>query len=210
MTIQYFIFAIIITLVLFLIAMGIQKTTKIFVGNYIAGFSAMISYLFLDVFSNYIDGHYKTINIQNPDAVLQFITMNKIWIVIIIYFIFLTLFYKSRLFEIQVQWILKKIIGYIFLPSLTVINLLFTMLLLINWPTVLTYDGYMKAVNNFHITNYYLQNFFNFIPFIIIFVPIFVLLIFLEVHIKLPSLRKKPKEEKHIEQTEEEHMKHGE
>jgi len=70
------------------------------------------------------------------------------------------------------------------------------MLLLINGPTVLTYNGYIKAVNNFHITNYFLLNFFNLIPFIIIFVPIFVLIIFLEIHIKLPVLKKKPKEEK--------------
>ncbi len=200
MNIQYFIFAIIITLILFLVAMWIQKTTKIFIWNYIAGFSAMISYLFLDVTTNYIDLHYKTLKIQNPDALLWFLTTNKIWIIIVIYFIFLILFYKSRLFEIQVQWFLKKFFWYLFLPFLTVINLLFTMLLLINWPTVLTYDGYVKAVNNFHITNYLLLNFFNLIPFIIIFVPIFVLIIFLEIHIKLPVLKKKPKEWKKEEE----------
>jgi len=205
MNIQYFIFAIIITLLLFLIAMWIQKTTKIFIWNYIAGFSAMISYLFLDVATNYIDLHYKVLKIQNPDALLWFLSTNKIWIIIVIYFIFLILFYKSRLFEIQVQWVLKKFFWYLFLPFLTVINLLFTMLLLINWPIVLTYDGYVKAINSFHITNYFLLNFFNLIPFIIIFVPIFVLIIFLEVHIKLPVLKKKTKKEpienhEHIEE----------
>ncbi len=207
MNIQYFIFAIIITLILFLIAMWIQKTTKIFIWNYIAWFSAMISYLFLDVATNYIDLHYKSLKIQNPDALLWFLSANKIWIIIVIYFIFLILFYKSRLFEIQVQWFLKKFFWYLFLPFLTVINLLFTMLLLINGPTVLTYDGYTKAVDSFHITNYFLLNFFNFIPFIIIFVPIFVLIIFLEIHIKLPVLKRKPKEDKieenHIEHVEE-------
>jgi hypothetical protein len=60
----------------------------------------------------------------------------------------------------------------------------------------LTYDGYVKAVDSFHITNYFLLNFFNLIPFIIIFVPIFVLIIFLEIHIKLPVLKRKLKEEK--------------
>jgi len=194
MNTQYFIFSIIISLVLLLIAIWIQRTTKIFIWNYIAWFSAMISYLFLDVLTNYIDLHYKTVNIQNPDAILQFITMNKIWIIIIIYFIFLILFYKSRLFDIQIQWFFKKILGFFILPFLTVINLIFTMLLVINWPTVLTYQWYEKAIHSFHITNYYLLNLFNLIPFIIILVPIFVLIIFLEIHFKIPSLRKKPKE----------------
>jgi len=208
MNIQYLLFATIITLILFLIAMWINKTAKVFIWNYIAWFSAIISYLFLDTLTNYIDINSEVLKIQHPDTILGFISLNKVWIIIVIYFLFFVLFYKSRLFEISIKWTFSRILWYIFLPILTVINLIFTMLLIVNWPKILTYVWYQEIIKSFNVSNIFLQQFFKFIPFIIIFVPIFVLLIFLEIHIKIPKIKlRKTKNIKNEENTIEEEKK---
>ena len=197
MNIQYIVLFIVITLWLFLVAMWVKKTTKIFLWNYVAWFSAIIAYLFVDYTIHLLDA-WKWIKLENPDAVLGFLVNNKTMVIIIIYFIFFLLFYKSRLFDVEVNWTFKKILSFFLFPILTVVNLFFTMLLLINGPDALTYDGYQKIMASLHITNYLLVDFFNYIPLIIILVPILALLLFLEIHIRFPSLPKRKKKEKEI------------
>jgi len=195
MDVQYLIFTLIIIIFLALLALWIQKTTKIFLWNYIAGFSAIISYLFVDYIIYLIDA-WKTIHLDNPDAVQGFLVNYKTMVIIWIYFIFFILFYKSRLFEIEIKWFFKKLFSFFIFPALTVVNLIFTMLLLISWPKVLTYYGYMQIVKSLNLTNIFLIKFFQFIPLIIILVPIFILLLFLEIHISFPAFnfRTKKKE----------------
>jgi len=177
--------------------MWVQKTTKIFLWNYVAGFSAIIAYLFIDYTIHLLDS-WKWIKFENPDAVLGFLVNNKTLVIIIIYFIFFLLFYKSRLFDIEVKWFFKKILSFFLFPILTVVNLFFTMLLLINGPDALTYDGYQKIMSSLHITNWLLVSFFNYIPLIIILVPILALLLFLEIHISFPSFPKKKTKQKEV------------
>jgi len=67
------------------------------------------------------------------------------------------------------------------LPILTVINLIFTMMFIINWPEILTYSWYTKIINSLNIQNNLIYQFFMVIPLIIILVPIFILMFFLEI-----------------------------
>jgi len=195
MDMQYFIFTLIIIIFLFLLALWIQKTTKIFLWNYVAGFSAIISYLFVDYVIYLLDTG-KTLHIDNPDAVQWFLVNYKTMVIIVIYFVFFLLFYKSRLFDIEIRGFFKKLFSFFIFPALTVVNLIFTMFLLINWPKVLTYNGYQQIIASLDLTNPFLINFFKLIPLIIILVPIFVLLLFLEIHVRFPvfSFRTKKKE----------------
>jgi len=165
--------------------------------NYFAGYSALISYLFIDNLINFIDQNSKLLKIAHPDAVAGFLMNSKTTIIIILYFIFFILFYKSRLFNVQIEWFFKKLIWYLILPFLTVIDLIFTMMLVINWPDILTYNWYSNLVNSLQISNAQIKLFFSIIPWIIIFIPIFLLLIFLEINfvIRLP-LRKKSSSKK--------------
>ena len=196
MDIQYLIFTLIIIIFLSLLALWIQKTTKIFLWNYIAWFSAILSYLFLDYIIVMIDSW--KIHFSNPDAILWFMTNYRTMIIIWIYFIFFILFYKSKLFDIEIHWFFKKMFSFFVFPTLTVINLMFTMLLLISWPKVLTYSWYLKIIDSLHITNIFLIKFFQFIPLIIILVPIFALFLFVDIHIKIPSFKFRTKKKKEV------------
>jgi len=206
MDMQYFIFTVIIIIFLFLLALGIQKTTKIFLWNYVAGFSAIISYLFVDYVIYLIDT-WRALHIDNPDAVQGFLVNYKTMVIIVIYFIFFLLFYKSRLFDIEIRGFFKKLFSFFVFPALTVVNLVFTMFLLINWPKVLTYNGYHQIISSLHLTNPFLIQFFNLIPLIIILVPIVVLLLFLEIHVSFPSFHFRTKKKEVIV---EEHHHHDE
>jgi len=194
---QYFIFTLIIIIFLFLLALWIQKTTKIFLWNYVAGFSAIISYLFVDYIIFLIDT-WKTLHIDNPDAVQWFLVNYKTMVIIVIYFVFFLLFYKSRLFDIEIRGFFKKLFSFFIFPALTVVNLIFTMFLLINWPKVLTYNGYQQIIASLDLTNPFLIEFFKLIPLIIILVPIVVLLLFLEIHVSFPWFRFRTKKKEVI------------
>ena len=196
MDIQYLIFTLIIIIFLSLLALWIQKTTKIFLWNYIAWFSAILSYLFLDYIIAMIDSW--KIHFSNPDAILWFMTNYRTMIIIWIYFIFFILFYKSKLFDIEIHWFFKKMFSFFVFPALTVINLMFTMLLLISWPKVLTYSWYLKIIDSLHITNIFLIKFFQFIPLIIILVPIFALFLFVDIHFTIPSFKFRTKKKKEV------------
>ena len=189
--------AIFLTLILFLIALWINRTARIFIWNYFAGFSALISYLFVDTFINFIDQHPEVLGISNPDAVAGFLMNYKTVVIILLYFLFFILFYKSRLFEVEIEWIFKKIIGYLILPFLTVIDLIFTMMLVINWPSLLTYNGYENFIKSLGISDPHILWFLNFLPWIVILVPIFMLILFINISIRItfPTIRKKVKKE---------------
>ncbi len=198
-----------IVLILFLIAIWIQKTIRVFLWNYMAWFAAIISYLFVDFILNYIWTPY--IKVENPDAIQGLIMNNQTIIVILIYFIFFILFYKSKLFETSINGIFKKIIWLLILPILTVVNCVFTILLILNGPKILTYHWYMEVIEKLELQQDILIQFFNFIPLIIILVPLLFLFIFIKISIKLPSLKKKkdviehPQEEEHSEEVKQEH-----
>ncbi len=203
MNFQYFLMAIFLTLILFLIALWINRTARIFIWNYFAGFSALISYLFIDTFTNFIDQHPEILKISNPDAVAGFLMNYKTVIIILLYFLFFILFYKSKLFEVEIEWTIKKIIWYLILPFLTVINLIFTMMLVINWPSLLTYNEYENFIKSLGITDPHILWFLNFLPWIVILVPIFMLILFINISIKItfPTIRKKVKKEQEIQTT---------
>lgn len=200
MEIQYFVFIVIITFVIFLIAIGVQKTTKIFLWNYVAGFSAVISYLFIDYLLNYIWS--SQIKVSNPIWVIWFITENKTLIIILIYFTFFVLFYKSRLFDVEINWFLKIVLWTLILPILTVANFFFTMLLIISGPQILTYSWYVQVIDSLNISQKLILDFFNIIPLIIILVPIFVLTLFLEIRISFPNIKKRVQKVKHTPEEE--------
>lgn len=193
MQVQYFILILITVLLIFLISLWIQKTIRVFLWNYMAWFSAIISYLFVDFMLHYIWTPY--IKVSNPDAIQWFIMNNQTTIVLIVYFIFLILFYKSQLFETTINGIFKKIIWTIIVPVLTVINCIFTILLILNGPWILTYQGYTEAIAKLQLQQGFLIHFFNIIPLIIILVPLLLLFLFLNIkiniNIKLPTLKKK-------------------
>ena len=196
---QYFLIVTSVIFFFFLIVIGISRTTKIFLWNYFAWFSALITYLFIDTLCNFVDQYSNFFKIHNPDAFAGFLSNNKTNIVIIMYFLFFFLFYKSSLFEIQIQWLFRKIIWYAVLPVLTVIDLIFTLIVIINWPETFNYSNYENLIQSMNITNKNLLMFFQIIPWIIIFVPFLVLLLFLQINIHfriwIPMLKKKPKEE---------------
>ena len=196
---QYFLIVTTIILFFFLIVIGISRTTKIFLWNYFAWFSALITYLFVDTLCNFIDQYNNTLHISNPDAVAGFLSNYKTTIVITMYFIFFFLFYKSNLFEIQIQWLFRKIVWYLILPILTVIDLIFTIMVVINWPETFNYNKYEQLIQSMNIANKNLLFFLQIMPGIIIFVPFLVLLLFLQINIHfkiwLPTIRKKIKEE---------------
>ena len=186
---QYLIFILIIILFIFLISIWSQKTIRVFLWNYMAWFSAIISYLFVDFILNYIWTPY--IKVENPDAIQGLIMNNQTIIILFIYFIFFILFYKSQLFETNIHWLFKKFTWLLILPILTVINCIFTILLILNGPNILTYQGYIKAISKLNLQQELLIQFFNLIPLIIILVPLFLLFVFIKINIKLPSIRKK-------------------
>lgn len=169
-----------------------------------AWFSAIISYLFVDFIINHIWTSY--LKVENPDAIQWLLMNNQTVIIIIIYFIFFILFYKSKLFETSINGIFKKIIWLLVLPILTVVNCVFTILLILNGPKILTYQWYMDVIQTLNLQQELLVQFFNFIPLIIILVPLLFLFIFIKISIKLPSLKKKKdtiehnQEEEHTEE----------
>lgn len=195
MEIQYFVFIVILTFIIFLMAIWVQKTTKIFLWNYVAWFSAVISYLFVDYLLSYIWS--SLIKVSNPVWVIWFITENKTLIIILIYFTFFVLFYKSRLFDVEINWLLKIILWTLILPILTTANFFFTMLLIISWPQILTYSWYIEVIGSLKISQNFILEFFNIMPLIIILVPIFVLTLFLEIRISFPNITKRVKKVKH-------------
>ena len=199
---QYFILILIIVLLIFLIFIWTQKTIRVFLWNYMAWFSAIISYLFVDFILNYIWTPY--IKLENPDAIQGLIMNNQTIIVLLIYFIFFILFYNSQLFETNIHWLFKKIVWLLILPILTVVNCIFTILLILNGPNILTYQGYIKAIAKLNLQQEFLIQFFNLIPLIIILVPLLFLFIFIKINIKLPSLRKKKDVIEHQENSEQE------
>lgn len=190
---QYLIVILIIILFIFLISIWIEKTIRVFLWNYMAWFTAIISYLFVDFMLHYIWTPY--VKLANPDAVQWFIMHNQTIIVLFIYFVFLILFYKSQLFKTTITWLFRKIIWLLIVPILTVVNCVFTILLILNGPQILTYQGYSQTIKNLHLHQFFLTQFFNFIPLIIILVPLVLLFLFLSIkiniNIKLPTLRKK-------------------
>jgi len=196
MNFQYFFIAILISLLFFLIALWINKTARIFIWNYFAGFLAMISYLGIDIFLSFIDTNSDKLHLQNPDALAGLIMNNKPVIVIILYFIFFILFYKSRFFEVEIQWLIKKIISYLFLPFLTLINLIFTMMLVISGPSLLDFSSYQQFIKSLQIQDPHILQFLNILPLILLIIPFFLLIPFLNIQIKIsfPALGRKKKE----------------
>ncbi len=196
MNFQYFFIAISITLILFLIALWLNRITRIFIWNYFAGFNGILAYLLIDIIINLIDQE-QIFHTSNPDAIAGLLMNNKPTIAILIYFLSFILFYKSSLFDIQINWTFKKIIWYLFLPLITVINLIFVMLIVINWPNILNYQNYTQLIQNLNLWNKTLINLFNLLPGINLILPILVLFLFLNISIKIsfPTIRKKPKTE---------------
>jgi hypothetical protein len=178
MNFEYFLLAVLITIFLFLIAMWVNKTAKIFIWNHFATFSALISYLFFWNIITYI----WEISWKSLSRFWKFANENEILIIIAIYFIFFLFFYKSTLFEVKIEWQIKKIISYIFLPFLTVLNLLFSMLLVINWPTILIYKNYEQLIKSFNLHTPILIEIFKFIPLVLFFLPLILLIAFLPFH----------------------------
>jgi len=198
MNFQYFIIIILLTLTLFLFALWINRTTKIFIWNYFAAFSAVIAYLFVDTFVSFIDQNSKILWITNPDAICWFLMNYKTIIIILIYFFLFVLFYKSNLFEIKIEWILKKAVWYFALPLITVVNLVFSMMLVINWPNLLTYNWYKSFVESLNITDLHILSVTNILPWVIIFVPALILVLFININIKfkIPNIGRRIKKEK--------------
>ena len=196
MNFQYFFIAISITLILFLIALWLNRITRIFIWNYFAGFNGILAYLLIDIIINLIDQE-QIFHTSNPDAIAGLLMNNKPTIAILIYFLSFILFYKSSLFDIQINWTFKKIIWYLFLPLITVINLIFVMLIVINWPNILNYQNYTQLIQNLNLWNKTLINLFNLLPGINLILPILVLFLFVNINIKIsfPTIRKKPKTE---------------
>jgi len=186
---QYLIIVLIIIIYLFLIYVWTVKAIKIFLWSYIAWFLAIITYFFIDFILNYISNWY--IKLENPDKIQGFIINNQIIIALIIYFIFLILSYKSQLFQISIDWLFKKIIWLSIIPIITIINFIFTILFILNGTNILTYQWYIKSIENLNLKQIFLIKLFNLIPFIMILVPLLLLFMFLNIKIKLLPIRNK-------------------
>lgn len=189
MEVQYLILILMFVFMLFLIAIWINKTSKIFFWNYIAWFSVLIWNLFLDLIINYIP----YLNVSNPDMIQWFIMNNKTFMILWIYFLIILLFYKSTLFEINIKSIMQKFYWFFIIQILTLINCTFTLMLIFNWTKILTLDWYMELIDSLEIKINYLLDFFKIIPIIIVIWPLFIFLIFIQanINIKMPNLKKK-------------------
>ena len=195
MEFQYFLLLILCGFILVLLVFGLNRIVKIFIWNNLATFFVLIFYLFLDTLLNFIDkSSWDTI--KNPDMLAWIVMNNKVIFVIIIYFLFLVLFYKNSLIEININWFLKKILGYVFFPILTVIMLFFSSLVIVNWPDILTYSNYLNQITDLWIKNQIFLKFLQVLPAVLIVLTFVSFVLFLKIEIKMsfPSLLRKKQE----------------
>lgn len=195
MEFQYFILLILCGFILILFILGLNRILRIFIWNSLATFCVLIFYLFLEILLNLIDKNPWNV-IKNPDLLAWIIMNNKVIFAIIAYFLFLVLFYKNSLIQININWILKKIVGYTFFPILTVAVLAFSSLIVINWPEILSYSNYLNQITSLGIESKPVLDILQLLPAILIVLVFISFALFVEINIKIsfPSLLRKNQE----------------